>query len=86
MKLKVLTPNKLVIDQEVSRVTLPGSEGEMTILPMHAAMVATLKSGKMKYQGAGKESMLSIDEGYVEVLKDQVLVMIRGLSTEAKVP
>lgn len=69
MKLKIVTPEKLILDQEASSVTLPGTEGEMTILPHHAAMVATLKKGKV----AGHP----IEGGFVEVFKDQVLVMVK---------
>lgn len=76
MKLKVVTPVQLVLDQEVDSVTLPGSEGQMTILPMHAAMVATLKEGEMYYRTDEKtSSRIQIGKGVVEVLKDQVLVM-----------
>lgn len=82
MKLKVLTPDKLIFDQEVDSITLPGTEGQMTILPTHTAMVATLKEGEMIARTA--EKILAkgkIRGGFVEVLKNQVLVMTKALQT-----
>lgn len=76
MKLKVITPEKLIFDQEVDSVTLPGSEGQMTILPTHAALVATLKEGEMYYRTGEKVSdRAKISSGFVEVLRNQILVL-----------
>ncbi|MDP2600207.1 MAG: ATP synthase F1 subunit epsilon [Deltaproteobacteria bacterium] len=81
MKLKILTTDALALDEEVSSVTLPGTEGEMTILPHHTAMVATLKKGNLRYRHLhGKESKpIIIDEGVVEVYKDTVLILTKSL-------
>src|SRR3989338_2911153 len=67
MKLKILTPEAIILDQEVESITLPGLLGEMTILPTHAAMVALLKKGRFHYKTAnGKESSwFQIDGGFV---------------------
>jgi len=83
MKLKVLTTDALVLDEEITSVTLPGTEGEMTLLPHHTAMVATLKKGKMRYHHhQGKEAKpIIIDEGVVEVYKDTVLILTKSWKT-----
>lgn len=79
MKLKIITPQKLILDQEVDSVTLPGVEGEMTILPLHAAMIAMLQKGKLRYRLGEKEfTGYEIESGLVEVLKDNVLVISKG--------
>lgn len=78
MKLRILTTDALVLEQEVDSVTLPGTEGEMTILPHHTAMVATLKKGKLSFGHHGrKEKPLMIGEGVVEVYKDTILVLTK---------
>lgn len=88
MKLKILTTDALILDEEVSSVTLPGTEGEMTLLPHHTAMVATLKKGKMRYRHQhGKESQpMIIDEGVVEVYKDTILILTRAWQTPEASP
>ena len=75
-----MTPEKLVLEQEVDSVTLPGTEGEMTILPHHAAMLATLKPGKMRYSlGSKVGEKLFIAEGVVEVLKNHILILTKSV-------
>ena len=87
MKIKIITPDKLILDQEADSVTLPGSEGEMTILPHHAAMIATLKQGKLRFRLGTKEGeTLQIDGGVVEVLSDQVLILTKSAQTPGPNP
>lgn len=82
MRLKILTPTRLEIDKEVDSVTLPGSLGQMTILPMHAALLATLKRGELRYKiGEQRFGGNTIDGGFVEVLKNQILVMTPSWQT-----
>lgn len=76
MKLKVITPKEIVLDISATSVTLPGELGQMTILPGHAAFVSTLKKGIIYYRSADAPlKNYQIESGFVEVLKDQVLVM-----------
>ncbi|MBI4124453.1 MAG: ATP synthase F1 subunit epsilon [Deltaproteobacteria bacterium] len=87
MKLKVVTPEKLVLDQEADSVTLPGSEGQMTILPGHAAMIALLRRGIMVARsGEAKANPAFIEEGAVEVLKNEVVVMTKGWQISEATP
>jgi len=87
MKLKVLTPEELILDEEVLSVTLPGTEGEMTILPHHAAMVATLKKGPVRYKvGERDNTGNEIEGGFVEVLNNTVLVMTKAWKAVAVTP
>ncbi|MBI1863153.1 F0F1 ATP synthase subunit epsilon, partial [Candidatus Microgenomates bacterium] len=45
LHLRVITPKKVVLDEEVASVTAPGAEGEMTILPRHSHLFSQLKEG-----------------------------------------
>ena len=45
IKLKIITPERLVLEEVVDQVTLPGSEGEITILPDHIPLVTGIASG-----------------------------------------
>lgn len=87
MKLKIVTPEKLVLDAEADSVTLPGSEGQMTILPGHAALAATLKEGPMYTRTGGHISNSArIGAGFVEVVGDQVTVMTKGWQISESTP
>lgn len=71
IKLKVITPEKLVLEESVDRVTLPTSEGEITVLPMHIPLVARLKSGDVIGIVKGDRIPLAVTGGFVEVKKNE---------------
>jgi F-type H+-transporting ATPase subunit epsilon len=57
-------------------VVAPGSEGELGILPRHAPLITSLQEGVMRVKrAAGREEVLAIHGGFMEVLPDQVTVL-----------
>ncbi|MGY8658608.1 MAG: ATP synthase F1 subunit epsilon [Verrucomicrobiales bacterium] len=75
-QLDIVTPEKTIFSDTVDDVYLPGSEGEMGILAMHAALVAPLQPGELRYLKDGKIEELAVGEGFVEVNNDKVAVLI----------
>ena len=75
-QLDIVTPEKTIFSDSVDDVYLPGSEGEMGILAMHAALVAPLQPGELRYLKDGKIEELAVGEGFVEVSDDKVAVLI----------
>ena len=75
-QLDIVTPEKTIFSDTVDDVYLPGSEGEMGILSMHAALVAPLQPGELRYLKDGKIEELAVGEGFVEVADDKVAVLI----------
>lgn len=75
-QLDIVTPEKTIFSDTVDDVYLPGSEGEMGILTMHAALVAPLQPGSLRYLKDGQVQELAVGEGFVEVAEDQVSVLI----------
>ena len=73
--LEIVTPERLVFDETVDAVTLPGSEGELGILPHHAPLVSTLGVGELRIRVGGQEEWFAIVGGFVQVLPDKVVVM-----------
>ncbi len=77
MKLTILSPEKKVASAvEVSSVTLPGSEGQIQILPEHADMIGTLETGPFNYvaTSAGAPLIGVISSGFFEVRGGDVTV------------
>ena len=86
MKLTVLTPERKLLESiEVSSVTLPGSEGQIEILPGHAAMAGTLETGAFGYSGTSKSDSGVISTGFFEVTGDQITVMAETLELTAEI-
>ncbi len=73
--LEIVTPERLAYTDEVDSVQLPGSEGELGVLPHHAPLISTLGVGELKIRKAGREESFAIFGGFVQVRPDKVVVM-----------
>ncbi|WP_420385102.1 ATP synthase F1 subunit epsilon [Roseivirga sp.] len=79
MLLEVVTPDKKVFEGEASAVTFPGSDGEFQVLGNHAPMISSLGRGKMIIKASGKDEVVMIDGGVVEVLNNKVVVLAESV-------
>jgi F-type H+-transporting ATPase subunit epsilon len=75
LQLEIVTPEKLAFADEVDSVVLPGSEGELGVLPHHAPLISTLGAGELRLRKGGEEESFAIVGGFVQVLPDKVVVM-----------
>ena len=73
--LEIVTPEKLAYSDEVDSVQLPGSEGELGVLPHPAPLVSTLGAGELRLRKGGQEESFAIVGGFLQVLPDKVVVM-----------
>ncbi|SMO32053.1 ATP synthase F1 subunit epsilon [Solitalea koreensis] len=81
MNLEILTPDKKVFSGEVVSVTVPGIAGSFQILENHAAIISTLDDGPVKVGFADKSiQVFEIQGGAVEVLKNKVTVLTKGVT------
>ena len=76
MKLRIITPKKMVLEEEIESVTLPSVEGEITILPNHVSLFSLLKEGVVKIKYERKEDFLAIGGGYVETNGEYVNILV----------
>jgi len=67
LKLKIVTPEKLILEEYVDQVTIPTTEGELTILPNHISMIAGLSSGDVVAFTSGEHIPMAVSGGFVEV-------------------
>ena len=75
LQLDIVTPERLAYSDEVDSVVLPGSEGELGVLPHHAPLLSTLGLGELRIRKAGEEEAFAIVGGFVQVRPDKVVVM-----------
>jgi F-type H+-transporting ATPase subunit epsilon len=73
--LEIVTPEKLAYSDTVDSVVLPGSEGELGVLPHHAPLVAMLGVGELRIRKGGAEESFAIVGGFLQVRPDKVVVM-----------
>lgn len=67
LTLRVITPDRIVLDTQASSVRIPGVDGSIGILPRHAHMVAAIDVGVLRYVEGGQEKALFVSEGFAEV-------------------
>ena len=75
IQLDIVTPERLAYSDEVDAVTLPGSEGELGVLPHHTPLVSTLGVGELRIRKGGTEESFAIFGGFLQVLPTKVVVL-----------
>ena len=73
--LEIVTPERLAYSDTVDAVVLPGSEGELGVLPHHAPLVSMLGVGELRIRKDGTEESFAIVGGFLQVRPDKVVVM-----------
>lgn len=87
-RLNVLTPEKrLVVDQEIEEVSVPGYRGEIDVLPGHAPLVTALETGPLKWRlkGSQETETVVVSWGYCEIRPDGVEILADIVDTAADV-
>jgi len=74
-QLEVVTPQRLIVSDEVTELVAPGSEGYFGVLPGHIPFITTLKIGELTYWKGKDERHLAVTWGYAEVRGDKVIIL-----------
>jgi F-type H+-transporting ATPase subunit epsilon len=74
-RLRIVTPYREVVTEEVVEAQVPGKEGYLGILPGHAPLISELKVGEITYRRGHESTHLAVSGGFVEVLPDQVTIL-----------
>jgi F-type H+-transporting ATPase subunit epsilon len=74
-QLEVATPERLIVDEQVTQAELPGLDGYLGILAGHAPLMSALGAGVLTYDGGGGPHVLAIAGGFVEVSDNHVRVL-----------
>lgn len=76
IKIQIVTPDKIVVDDEASIVMAPGSEGEFGVLDGHTPFLTGLQIGNVHYKDAGNnERYVFVNGGFAEALPDKVTIL-----------
>ncbi len=75
LQLEIVTPDRPVVHESVSVLSVPGKEGYLGILPGHAPLLSELKAGELSYTQDGITHYLSVSWGFAEVLPARVTIL-----------
>ncbi len=77
-RLRIVTPERLLLDEEVEEVVAPGVAGEFGVLPDHITFLTTLAPGRLIYRTGGQRHVIAIFGGYAEVVDNVMTVLADG--------
>lgn len=75
LHLEIVTPENQVFSDKVADVYLPGLDGEIGVLDLHAALVTALAPGELRYEKDGQSHALAIGSGFAEVADDKIIIL-----------
>jgi F-type H+-transporting ATPase subunit epsilon len=75
LELQIVTPDKMLVKEQVDDVQIPGKAGDIGVLPGHAPLITELTIGEIAYKQGAKTEHLSVAWGFAEVLPDKVTIL-----------
>ena len=76
LKLKIVSPEKIVFQGDVESVLVPGTLGSFEILNDHAPIISSLEIGKVEYITKEGKQVMNIQGGFVECKKNEVSLCV----------
>ena len=71
LKLRIITPERLILEEMVDQVSLPTTLGEITVLPEHIPLITSLASGDIVAFVKGEHVPMAVVGGFIEVKKNE---------------
>jgi F-type H+-transporting ATPase subunit epsilon len=75
LQLQVVSADRMLVNEQVDEVEIPGAEGYFGVLPGHTPLLATLQVGQLWYRRGQHVQYLSIAFGFAEVQPDRVTIL-----------
>jgi F-type H+-transporting ATPase subunit epsilon len=75
IKLEVVTPERLVVNDTAEYIQIPGKTGYLGVLPGHAPLITELAVGEISYTSGGQTKRLAVAWGFAEVLPEKVTIL-----------
>ncbi len=76
ISLTVLTPEKTLLEKQVSKVELPGSKGRFMVLYNHEPLISSLDEGEIVFESESVQERVHVMSGFVEVHDNKVIACV----------
>ena len=83
--LEIVTPEKMVLKEEVSYLAAPGAEGRFGVFAGHTPFLTRIKPGEASYQKNNKSELLVCGEGFAEVTANRVVMVVRAAEKSGEI-
>ncbi|HEX7017828.1 MAG TPA: ATP synthase F1 subunit epsilon [Patescibacteria group bacterium] len=84
LHLTIVSQEKKLLDEQVDSITLPASEGEITVLPDHIPLFTKLSTGELIYRQGKEEHSFVITKGFVDIGPDNHVQIMVDAAIAAK--
>lgn len=75
MFIEIITPENTVLKEDVDEIRVPTDSGQLGILPHHVSLVTTLTTGEIIIKKGGKEKILAVTGGFLQVHNNSVSIL-----------
>ena len=75
IELQIVTPDRMLVQEQVDEVEIPGVDGYFGVLPGHTPLLAALSVGELWFRKGQDKTYLAIAYGFAEVLPDRVTIL-----------
>ena len=79
---ELVTPEKVLMSDSVSSVSVSGVEGDMTVLANHSPIVTSLRPGYVDINTNGKTERFFLTGGFIQITADEVVILAENASSE----
>ena len=84
VKIEIVSPERLLLSEQASSVTIPGTEGYFTVLGEHAPVMTTLRPGFVTVVVNGESTVYFVRTGFADVSPAGVTILAEAASTFAE--
>ncbi len=81
---KIATPEKVIYENDILKVSIPTTTGEITILPHHIPLVSIVQAGELKVTDEMGEQVIAISSGFVEIKANNEVVILADNAERAE--
>lgn len=85
LQLQIVSADRLLVNEQVDEVQIPGTQGYLGILPGHTPLLSTLDVGQLWYRQGQDKHFLSLAFGFAEVQPDRVTILAQIAETAAEI-
>ena len=76
MHIRIVTPEKIIYEDDIFQVSIPTTSGEITVMQNHIPLVSVLQAGELKIKDKDGEHIMAVSGGFLEVKANNELVIL----------
>jgi F-type H+-transporting ATPase subunit epsilon len=73
--LKIVTPHRVLHDGQVSQISIPTPQGQITVLPHHIPLVSVVSAGPIEIKADHDDILIAVEGGFVEVAPGGIIIL-----------